>query len=73
MSVESRSRSDAVPQDIQQVGIGASEEQGYSLNLGSGVVSVARVYEVHTIATGNGSVVELEARLARSSAAAGGY
>ena len=70
--VASKSRTDAGPMKIAQVGLGTPAE-GYSLNIGAGVTNVTRVYEVHTTATSNGSIVELEAKLTRASADAGGY
>ena len=71
-SVASKERTDLVPKDIEQVGIGTPSE-GFSLNLGAGVTSVTRVYEIHTTATTGGSTVELEAKLTRAGADAGGY
>ena len=70
--VASRSRTDATPQDISQVGLGTPSE-GYALNIGPGVVSLTRVYRVHTTAIAGGSTVELEAKVARMSADAAGY
>lgn len=71
-SVASRARTDSVPQDIGQAGLGTPAE-GFALNMGAGVTQLTRIYTVRTTAVGNGSTVELEAKLARMSADAGGY
>ena len=71
-SVASRARTDALPQDIGQAGLGTPAE-GFALNMGAGVTQLTRLYTVRTTAVGNGSTVELEAKLARMSADAGGY
>jgi Tfp pilus assembly protein PilX len=71
-SVASRARTDLLPQDIGQAGLGTPAE-GFALNLGAGVTQLTRIYTVRTTAVGNGSTVELEAKLARMSADAGGY
>ena len=64
-NVQSRTRADSVPQNIGQVGLGATEE-GYALNIGGGATSVSRVYELNvTAAYANSAAAELEARLTR--------
>jgi Tfp pilus assembly protein PilX len=70
--VASKSRTDATPLDIVQVGLGTPSE-GYSLNMGTGVTSQTRVYLVRTTAVSRGSTIELEAKLGRSSVDAAGY
>ena len=71
-SIASQTRTDPAPQDIEELGFGERAE-GYGLNAGTGTLSIARVYEVHITATGNGSTVELEARLMRSGIEVAGY
>jgi len=70
--VASKKRSDPTPMDIKQVGIGTPVE-GYSLNIGTGVISVTSVYKINTTGTAGGSTVELEAKLSRSAVDASGY
>jgi hypothetical protein len=69
---QSRTREQAAPQPIEQVGVGAPPE-GYSLNVGSGGGYVSRVYRVNATARAGGSTVELEAKLSRTEPEAGGY
>jgi hypothetical protein len=71
-NVQSRTREQAAPQPIEQVGVGAPPE-GYSLNVGSGGGYVSRVYRVNATARAGGSTVELEAKLSRTEPEAGGY
>ena len=71
-TVQSRTRTQGSPQVLGQAGIGAPSE-GYSLNIGSGVSNVSRVFLVNVTATGSGSTAELEARLSRTAADSTGY
>ena len=59
--VESRSRSDALPQPISAAGIGPPPD-GYSINIGGGFVNELFLLNVTAEAPNNG-VAELEAKL----------
>jgi Tfp pilus assembly protein PilX len=72
-TVQSRTRAEGAPSDIDQVGLGQVTE-GFSLNVGGGATSLSRVYELNvTAAYANSAAAELEARLAREEAVPSGY
>jgi hypothetical protein len=72
-NVQSRTRSEASPTDIDQVGLGEVTE-GFALNVGGGATSLSRLYELNvTAAYANAAAAELEARLAREEAVPSGY
>ena len=71
-NVQSRTRTDGSPQDLNQVGIGAPAE-GYALNVGAGASYVNRVYLVAVTSTSGGSTAELEAKLNRTEIEATSY
>ena len=72
-NVQSRTRSEASPSDIDQVGLGETTE-GYALNVGGGATSLSRIYELNVTASyANSAAAELEARLAREEAVPSGY
>jgi len=59
--VESRSRSDAAPQDIAEAGVGKPPE-GYAINLGAGFVNEIFLLNVTAVAPDRG-LAEIEAKL----------
>ena len=69
--VESRSRTDATPQDIQFLGAGAPPD-GYMINQGGGFVNELFLLNVTAEARNNG-VSELEAKLGSLQPNAGAY
>ena len=71
-NMQSRSRVEAVPRDLSQVGLGATPE-GYALNVGTGVGALQRVYVVNVTSSFRDSTTELEAKLARIEVEATGY
>ena len=72
-TVQSRSREEAGPSTLDQVGLGDTVE-GEQLNADAGAGTISRVYLVTVTATSpNGSVTELEAKVSRTSAEATGY
>lgn len=71
-NVQSRSRQEATPQELKQVGLGEPPE-GYSVNVGTSAGYINRIYLVRTTATAGGSTVELEAKLSRTEPEAAGY
>jgi len=72
-NVQSRTRSELVPQDLDQIGLGEVAE-GESLNAGAGVGTVTRVFLVTVTATSPiGSTAEVEAKIARTGIEATGY
>ena len=71
-NVQSRTRQQTTPQQLEQVGLGKPPE-GFSVNVGSGAGYVSRVYRVTATATAGGSTVELEAKLSRTEPEASGY
>jgi Tfp pilus assembly protein PilX len=71
--VQSRTRSDAVAQTLDEVGLGEAIE-GEALNAGAGSATITRVYRVTVTATSaNGSTSEVEAKINRTSAEGIGY
>lgn len=70
-TVESRQRTDATPQPIGKVGIGAPPD-GYSINVGAGFVNELFLLNVTSNAANNG-VAELEAKLGSLQPNAGAY
>jgi Tfp pilus assembly protein PilX len=73
LNVQSRTREEVLPQTLDQVGLGGVTE-GESLNAGSGVTTVTRVFLVTvTAASPNGSTAEVEAKIGRTAAEASGY
>lgn len=73
LNVQSRTREEATPQALDQIGLGETQE-GETLGVGAGVGSVTRVYLVTVTASApNGSTAEVEAKVARSSVEATGY
>jgi len=71
-NLQSRTRTETSAQDLDQAGLGEPEE-GYALNMGSGVASVKRVFLVNVTAEAGGSTAEVEAKLGRSEVEATGY
>lgn len=70
--VESRSRGESTPQDLEQAGLGEVAE-GWGLNAGSGIGYINRIYVVNVTSTSGGSTIELEAKLVRGNADAVSY
>jgi hypothetical protein len=69
--VESRRRSDATPQPIQTLGVGAPPD-GFSINVGGGFVN--ELFQLNAIALGtNSGIAELEAKLGSLQPNAGAY
>ncbi len=71
-NVQSRTRVETTPQDLEQAGLGETPE-GFGINLDAGVTLVSRVYRVTVTSTAGGSTAELEAKLSRLSSDATGY
>ena len=71
-NVQSRTRTDVSPQNLQEIGL-SQDKEGYGMGMGSAVGFVKRVYVVNTTATTGGSTVELQAHLGRSAAEETGY
>ena len=71
-NVQSRSRQEATPVELKQVGLGKPPE-GYGVNVGSSAGYINRIFLVRTTATSGGSTVELEAKLSRTEPEAAGY
>jgi hypothetical protein len=71
-NVQSRSRAEATPQSLDQVGTGETPE-GYAVNVGSGAGYSNRVYLVNVTSSAGGSTIEVEAKLIRGDASALGY
>jgi type II secretory pathway pseudopilin PulG len=71
-AIRSKTREDTSAQILQQVGTG-SPPDGYAVNVGSGSGHYSKIYLVTVTADSGGSIVELEAKLSRSGADAGGY
>ena len=72
-TVQSRTREELLPSALDQIGLGETA-QGETLNAGSGVGTVTRVYLVTVTATSpNGATAEVEAKINRTSAEATGY
>jgi Tfp pilus assembly protein PilX len=71
-NVQSRSRSESTPQNLDQVGLGETPE-GETLNAGAGAGYTNRVYLVNVTASSGGSTIEVEAKLVRGDADALGY
>lgn len=72
MTLESRSRTQTNPVDLDQLGIAAGEE-GFGVNVGAGAIYVSRVFQVNVTSTGGNSTAEVEARLNRLEPEATGY
>jgi len=73
-NVQSRTRSSGTPSDIQQVGLGSSQQEGYALNVEGGATSLTKIFQIDVTATyANAAVAELEARLNRTEVVATGY
>ena len=70
MSVQSRTRADATPQPIARLGVGPPPD-GMSINIGSGFINEIYLTNV-TSSSLNSTTVEVEAKLGRLSANAGG-
>ena len=70
--MQSRSRTETVPQTLAQVGLGEAAE-GFALNVGSGAGQLNRIYQVNVTAEAGGSTTEIEVRLSRTEADAVGY
>ncbi|MGH0030899.1 MAG: hypothetical protein ACQGVC_13990 [Myxococcota bacterium] len=71
ISVQSRTRADATPQNLDSLGSGPPPE-GYGINAGSGYV--AELFRVDITSSGpTGSTAELQSKLYRFDGAAGGY
>ena len=71
-NMQSRTRTETSAQDLDQTGLGEPEE-GYALNVGTGVSSIKRVFLVNVTAEAGGSTAEIEAKLGRSEVEATGY
>ena len=71
-NVQSRTRTDTVPQVLTQKGT-TTPPEGFGINVDAGVKNVSRVYLVTVTSTAGGSTAELEAKLSRISADATGY
>ncbi len=71
-NVQSRSRAEATPHSLDQVGTGETPE-GYAVNVGSGAGYSNRVYLVNVTSSAGGSTIEVEAKLIRGDASALGY
>ena len=73
LNVQSRTRTETVPQALDQIGLGELGE-GESLNLDGGVATITRIYRVTVTATSpNGSSAEVEAKINRTGGEATGY
>ena len=71
ISVQSRTRADATPQNLDSLGSGPPPE-GYGINSGSGYV--AELFRVDMTSLGpTGSTAELQSKLYRFTGASGGY
>lgn len=71
-NVQSRTRSETLPQTLEQIGTGEAPE-GYGINVDAGVSYLSRIYLVNVTSSAGGSTAELEAKLSRLSADATGY
>ena len=72
VDVESRTREESTAQSLPQVGLGESPE-GYSLNVGSDAGYISRVFRVDVTAFTGTATAEVQAKLSRLEAGAGGY
>ena len=72
VTLESRTRTQTNPVDLDQIGIGSGGE-GFSVNVGSSSKYVSRVFHINVTSTGGGSTAEVEARLSRIEPEAAGY
>ena len=72
-NVQSRTRNDAGPKDLEELDPTQDKVSGYGMNSGAAVASVSRVFLVNATATAGGSTVELQAKLARSGIEETGY
>jgi len=70
--LQSRSRTQTTPQNLNQTGTRQGAE-GYSINIGSNVANIVRVFQINVTADSSGSVAEIEAKLSRTGADATGY
>jgi hypothetical protein len=73
VTVDSRTRGDGTPQNLDQADMGEPPE-GYAINVGSDSSFAGRVFEVNITATApTGAVAELEARFSRMESGGGTY
>lgn len=71
LSVQSRTRADATPQNLDSLGAGPAPE-GYSVNVGSGYVSQLFLVDMTSLGP-TGSTAELQAKLYSFNGMSGGY
>jgi Tfp pilus assembly protein PilX len=74
VNLESRTRTQTNPVDLDQVGQAIGGQEGFSVNVGAGSKYVSRIFQVNVTSTGGGgSTTEVEARLSRIGPEATGY
>ena len=73
VTLESRTRTQTNPVDLDQVGQAIGGQEGFSVNVGAGAKYVSRVFQVNVTSIGGGSTTEVEARLSRIGPEATGY
>lgn len=71
-SLQSRTRTQGTPQNLNQTGVKLGAE-GYSLNAGANVANITRVFQINVTADSANSVAEVEAKLSRTGADSTGY